>query len=261
MIDRNKVHRVVQYALLVAAEADEFFERELGPIHLIKYLYLADMDYAKFHNGETYTGLDWRFHHFGPWTATALQELEPALAAIGARRTQIPSGYGEKDFERWSTQPNHAKKTALGADLPPEVRASVPYFVGKFHNNTGALLHFVYATPPMLRAAPEEPLDFRTMERAVTRQRTDAFVPFADRLSATKRKALRSGMAELRNRFAQRATKGSPVRQAGQVREDPVFDAGVAWLDHLAGECFPEEGATVRFSPEVWTSEARRGDG
>ena len=37
---------VVQFALLTAGEEDQQHERQLGPIHLLKYVYLADLAYA-----------------------------------------------------------------------------------------------------------------------------------------------------------------------------------------------------------------------
>ena len=41
-MDTAKVDLLIQFALAVAAEEDALAERELGPIHLIKYVYLAD---------------------------------------------------------------------------------------------------------------------------------------------------------------------------------------------------------------------------
>ena len=54
MPDKEKINHILQYALLVAAQSDDYLDRQLGPIHLIKYVYLADMDYAKYHEGQTY---------------------------------------------------------------------------------------------------------------------------------------------------------------------------------------------------------------
>ena len=48
-------------------------------IHLIKCVYLADLAYDKEHNGQTYTGIPWRFYHFGPWAESE------AISEDGAR--------------------------------------------------------------------------------------------------------------------------------------------------------------------------------
>ncbi len=66
--DLDKVDKLIQYALLVAGEEDSVFEQQLGPIHLIKYVFLADLAFAARRGGETYTGIEWVFHNFGPWS-------------------------------------------------------------------------------------------------------------------------------------------------------------------------------------------------
>jgi hypothetical protein len=249
----------MQYALAVAGQADDFHERALGPIHLIKYLYLADLDYAKFHGGLTFTGIDWTFHHFGPWSAVAYRQMEEALSSIGAKKTTIPSGYGDKDFIRWCVRLDAASVDALRNGLPLEIRHSIQHYVCRYHNNTAALLHFVYATPPMLRAAPEELLDF-SVAIPEKKEKAEPPVPFFQRLTPQKQKALTNGMAELRKRFSQKIASVPGTQQRLTVRPDAVFEAGVAWLDKLAGEEFPEHGATVQFTKEVWKSDARSGD-
>jgi len=247
MGEENKVSRLMQYALVVAGQAEDFHERSLSPIHLIKYLYLADLDYAGFHEGKTFTGLDWTFHHFGPWSATAYQQMESSLLAVGARKTIVSSEYGDKDFVRWSVASSDAEWGAVKESLPLEIRQSVQHYVGKFHNNTPALLHFVYATPPMLCAAPEERLNFSVAAReGLTKEETMA--PFFQRLPPQKQKALAAGMSELRKRFAQKSVNVPPREQQLTLRPDAVFEDGVAWLDRLAGENFPEQGASVHFS-------------
>ena len=44
-MDRDRVDLLIQYALAVAGQND-FGERELGPIHLLKYVYLGDLAHA-----------------------------------------------------------------------------------------------------------------------------------------------------------------------------------------------------------------------
>lgn len=52
----NKIDLLIQYAILIAGQEDEYPDRQLGPIHLIKYVYLADLAYAERNGGETFTG-------------------------------------------------------------------------------------------------------------------------------------------------------------------------------------------------------------
>ena len=260
MSEITKIHQIMQYALLVAAQGD-WHERALSPIHIIKYLYLADMDHAKFNQGKIFTGIDWKFHHFGPWSLEAFQQIDNAFAPLKAKKTISESNYGDKDYTRWSVDFNKEKFTVLRDILPLDIKQSVQHYVGSYHNNTTALLHFVYATRPMLHAAPGEFLDFSLMPEPKT-EAVEEYVPYIARLSNKKRKRLKQGMDELRERFRQRmAEKASvpyPVDNAGKI--DAVFENGVAWLDGLAGDPFPEKGATIHFTNEVWKSEARRGD-
>jgi hypothetical protein len=48
----NKVDLLLKYILAVAGQED-YGNREVGPIHLIKYVYLADLAFAEKHGGET----------------------------------------------------------------------------------------------------------------------------------------------------------------------------------------------------------------
>jgi hypothetical protein len=45
------------------------------------YVYLADLAYAEANRGKTFTGIDWQFYKFGPWSQTVNDRIEPALVA------------------------------------------------------------------------------------------------------------------------------------------------------------------------------------
>jgi hypothetical protein len=261
MPDIQKVHQILQYTLLAAAHNDNRLERQLGPIHLIKYVYLADMDYARYHDGQTFTGINWKFHHYGPWSTVVFQQVDEALKVIGAERKTFASRFNEDDCVRWSIDYREEVYTRIRNELPIEIRHAVPGYVEKYRDDTTSLLHFVYATRPMLHAAPGEFLDF-TLMQVETREMPSEYIPLIERLSNKKRKKLESGMDEMRERFRRRMeekkVKPYPPGNAGKM--DAVFEAGVAWLDGLAGDPFPEEGATIHFSDEVWKSDARSGD-
>ncbi len=44
MSDLTKIHQIMQYALLIAGQSEDPYDRQLGSIHLVKYVYLADTD-------------------------------------------------------------------------------------------------------------------------------------------------------------------------------------------------------------------------
>ena len=55
MMKSSKIDLLIQYAILIAGQEDEYLDRQLGPIHLIKYVYLADLAYAERNCGKTFT--------------------------------------------------------------------------------------------------------------------------------------------------------------------------------------------------------------
>jgi len=219
------------------------------------------MDYAKYHEGQTYTGIDWKFHNFGPGSMTVFNQIDVALKSFGAERGTFQSIYGDDDCIRWRMVFDEAAYLKLRKEPPVVIKHAVPSYVETYKSDTTSLLHFVYATRPMLHAAPGEILDFNIMLES-TSEKGEEYVPYLACLSKKKKKKLKQGMDELRERLRKTVEErrlSSPVADTGKT--DAVFEEGVAWLDGLAGKPFSESGATVEFLDEVWKSEARRGDG
>lgn len=262
MPDREKISLIMRYALLVASQEDDPYDRQLGPIHLIKYVYLADMEYAKYNTGQIFTGVDWTFHNFGPWSPFVHDEVDLSLSQWGAKKMTLQSKFGEDDYTRWSIDFDQQLFTDLKAEFPIEVRHAIAMYVHNYTNDTSALLHFVYATLPILKAAPGDHLDFSVMVARQTQEQPDKFTPMLARLSKKKAKLINERMCELRARFTQRMQQrviSSPQRPTTAPDEE-IFIQGVKWLDKLAGADFPKEGAEVTFSNQVWKSEIRSGD-
>ncbi len=117
-MDSRRVDLVIQYALAVAAEAEEFRDRELGPIHLLKFVYLADLAYVRAER-QSFTGAGWRFHKFGPWAVEVYQRLQPAIQSIGASERRFAATANEEGV-RW-----RVKDTCLARDLEPKLPWSV----------------------------------------------------------------------------------------------------------------------------------------
>jgi len=253
----DRVDLVLQYALLRAGEEESFANRDLGPIHLLKYVYLADLAHAKAHNGETFTGTTWKFHHFGPWAADVHQRIEPALRAIQAQRQEFGSDYEDRaNWIRWSKTDerllNERQKT-----IPFEIRSYLDGWVHKFKKDTPALLDHVYRTAPMLSAAPGTTLDF-SLEPPFTRAVATS-APSTSARTARQLKKLKEAAKEMRLKHMQRSTTENRfVPKAAP--EDDVYEAGIAWLDGLSGEQFQPKRMTAEFSSDVWDSPARRSD-
>ena len=158
-LDEGRTDLLLQFILATAAQEDDWQSRELGPIHLLKYVYLADLAYAERHEGTPFTGATWQFYHFGPWEPAVFERIEPALAAIHANANRISSRY-EGDFIRYSVTQEDADAVKLRAekDLPLGVVGTVQSAVHEFGADTASLLRYTYLTYPMLHAAPGENL-------------------------------------------------------------------------------------------------------
>lgn len=256
-MNRERVISVFQYALAVAAREDDPFCRQLGPIHLLKYAYLVDLEYAKYNGGRTFTGIEWKFHSFGPWSNAAFELIAIAMSASSIQEHRIPCGYSDDDFFRWQMDTLTALSKDVGADLPVEVRGTLEKFVHKHGADTPSLLHYVYATPPILGAAPGETLDFSSVVQE-TSEKAEPFVPLMDRLSKRQKKAFVASMDELRARFESRHSKVETRRMGAPLDAD--FAETAEWVNSLAGAAFPSGEVTVDIDDAVWKSEARHGN-
>jgi hypothetical protein len=248
-MDSSRADLLIQYALAAAAQEDAG-SRELGPIHLVKYVYLGDVAYAQAHDGETYTGAAWKFYHFGPWSAEIFRRVEPATVSIGAAERVFASRYQE-DARRWSLR-DPGKLEYLEEKIPWEVTRVLRRAVHEFGSDTKSLLHHVYQTEPMLKAAPGDPLSFRPARPEG--EPGPPVAPPAASLSKTAVKKLKARIADrLREKREERAAGLEPP-----PRYDEVFLDGQQWLDSLT-EIEPIEGSRgqLHFSEEIWTSPAR----
>lgn len=258
-IQPSRIDSILQYTLLVAGEEDEPFDRQLGPIHLIKYVYLADLFYAKRHQGETYTGTNWQFYNFGPWSPTVFERLEPALSVIHAEKRIIESKYENKDeWVRWSHRDEYLLETK-DRELPSEITIHLRKHIHNFGSDTPGLLDFVYKTWPMLSAAPNEYLDFSpSMEDSIKTSNESLKM---DELSNNKKKKFSEKMQMLRESYKnKRTSEGTLVNPASKARYDDVFDEGIDWLESLAGPELDPGEKIVNFSDDVWKSTTRKGE-
>lgn len=252
---------IIQYSLLAAGDEDEYIDRRLGPIHLIKYVYLADLAYAKQNNGQTYTGIKWRFYKFGPWSQEVNARIDPALNAIHASKKEFPSNYEDKeDWVRWELCDDELLQRKQ-RELPATITLSLKSLIHKFNKDTPSLLNYVYKTAPMLSAAPNEYLDFRTISESS--EPADKNIPTLrlDSLSNKKKKVFQNKLNELRGVLQKkREDKPKLINPVPNPRYDEVYKSGIFWLETLAGEKFTAQDMEAEFSPDIWNSPARSGE-
>jgi hypothetical protein len=254
------VDKVLQYALLAAGEEEDYRDRQLGPIHLIKYVYLADLAFAAQNNGKTFTGTDWRFHKFGPWSFELYERIEPALQSVNAFKKTFPSDYPDKDdWIRWSLR-DDSLFDRLNRELPLAVTGTVKRAVHNFGNATPDLLHYVYATLPMCNAAPSEQIDFSGLMREKV---SVAPVQVKVQKTARQKKKQKTALQELRKKNAARLQQRQLQREAvlssleDDTFYDNIYEEGVQWLDSLAGPPVKESRMDATFCNSVWKSPVR----
>jgi hypothetical protein len=251
----SRVDALIEFILLAAGRQDSFESRELGPIHVLKYLYLADLAYARV-KGETFTDIPWRFHHYGPWAQEAFALISPTAARIGARERRVSSPRFADDIIRWFVTDDE-RFDALERELPASITSAVRRQVREHGNDTSGLLHFVYRTAPMLRAAPGEALSFSDLAETPS-------PPAAPVVSLTVRqeKKRREAMQALRDSVRAKLAVGTQKNVAPMPppRYDDVFDEGTRWLDDLAVASPIIEGE-IQFDAEVWKGKGRSDPG
>ncbi len=261
-MNTDRIDAILQYALLVAGEEDGAMDRQLGPVHLIKYVYLADLAYAREHVGETYTGVEWKFYKFGPWSQSVHQRIEPALLAIHADKKHFPSAYGDKDeWVRWMASDDMFLR-GLERKLPTVVVSSVRRHVHAFGQATPELLAYVYNTKPMRQAAPNEFLNFQC---TVEHSQHDCPAMQDDRklLSKKQQVNLKKKMAALREKSLEKFAdkkKQQLVNPLISPRYDDVYLEGLEWLDSLAGVSMTMGEQDVFFTDSIWKSPSRTDD-
>ncbi len=256
--DVNKVDLVLQFALLVAGQEDDYSDQQLGPIHLIKYVYLADLEYAKRNNGETYTGTDWRFYKFGPWSQSVNARIEPALTIIHANHIVFQSDYEDReDWIRWSKYDKHLLQERE-EQLPTCITHRLKRDIHKCGKDTSALLDYVYKTNPMLSAAPNESLDFSLVVEIVSNNKVERPQLRMENLSAKRKKKFNEGMRAIRERQQSKELKKGKLITPPAPRYDEIYNVGITWLNSLAGPEFVTDKIVAEFSEDVWNSSTRK---
>jgi hypothetical protein len=263
-VDVARVDLLLKFILAVAGQ-EERGERELGPIHLLKYAYLGDLAYSETHSGETFTRTAWRFYNFGPWAEELFARIEPVALNLGAEVRTFSRAGVENDSVRYSFE-DEEELERLDHLVPTEVGRAVRTFIRRFHADTSALLHHVYSTAPMLRAAPGESLHF-TIQREEPEHSAESegdlnAEPERDLSRAPVSKtARRKKLEALKNRVRDKMTSKPAESKPLAPRYDEVFAEGVKWLDGLAGSDLDAELGEMIFSNDIWKSRGRREPG
>jgi hypothetical protein len=250
-VDPSRIDQVLQYALAVTGE-------RLGAIHLMKYVYLADLKYAEEHEGETFTRAPWVFLHFGPWAGEVQDRVAPAAHSIGAARTTFTTAKADGEFVRYRLG-NELVAERLRSGLPWEVTSAIRWAAKEHGGNTPSLLRHVYLTEPMLRAAPRDRLAFTGRPKPAPLVATpEEPQPTSVRQRRARSLELEERKAEFQRRLRQqRAEDGKLLPASPAPKYDQVFFQGTEALDRLAGKPIEEMEGEAMLHPGIWKSPSR----
>lgn len=132
---------------------------------LVKFLYLADLYYARINNGKTITGFPWRFIYYGPYCREAGNAIDKAAVDGLICKETYDSNFGEeKEYHLFWCSDDDAEE--LGERIHIGVIGQLQKAIKKFGDDTPQLLDYVYFdTEPMKDAKKIDLLDFSKAER------------------------------------------------------------------------------------------------
>lgn len=123
----------------------------------MKFLYLADLHFARYHEGELLTGWRWYVDKFGPCAVEALELLDR-----GVREQWLVEAEPQGDDGRRARFYDIADRDEAASEMPPTF-GQLRFWIRQLGHDTNALLSFVYgATEPMVDAESGQYLDFST---------------------------------------------------------------------------------------------------
>ena len=177
-----------------------------GKTKLVKLIYLIDVEYYR-RRGTTFSGLEWRFYHYGPYAFvidTALRELD---LDVPQETVTTDTGHRATVF-----RPNHGLRPRLSEHVSSQ---SELLLVDRIIRDWGEvelnplLNHVYFFTEPMKHANRGEILDFSTIQRNQVSPTSGRGVPIPTDI-----------LAEYKSRFQE--TKAKRVRQP--LFPTPRFD-------------------------------------
>lgn len=261
-METKRVDNIILFVLLEANRQDDKWDRELGPIHIVKYVYLADLAYAQYHNGETYSKVPWKFHHYGPWALDVYKRIDDLSDEVGITKNVISHPRYKDDFTKYSYSDDY-EYDRLVNDLPLDIVGTLKQAIRKYSKNTPELLDYVYKTRPMLCAAPGEYLDFSTVVKQ-PESSGEVLSDTPEKLSVKRKKLKKEAIDALKSKIAMKHAEMKDKRKEWKnftpPRYDEVYFQGVAWVESLAGEPLEPEEGILEIPDEFWKSSFRCDD-
>jgi len=153
-----KIYNLIRYIVWYATENDI----ALTTVRLVKFLYLADLYYARIYRGKTVTNFPWAFVHYGPYCTESMEAIQGAVSTGIIDKKTYESKFANTDeFHIFTCYDEEVEP--LDKFFPIEALSLLQVAIKKYGEDTAALLdHIYFETEPMIDAKPKESLDFST---------------------------------------------------------------------------------------------------
>jgi hypothetical protein len=217
-----KTTDLIRYTVWYATQR----EIKLTTVRLVKFVYLADLFYARAHGGATLTGFPWAFVYYGPYCSEVMREID-TLSQVhgGICKQSFESRYGDKDFQLFTCNDPDAER--LEDRIPNEVLYPLRESIRKFGEDTQALLDYVYFdTEPMEDVRKGEVLNFRKA-RPIVREKAQ---PLA-RLSKKDIQAAKHHISNLVGKMKKRLHQLDQEKTATSQFYDDIYFEALASVD------------------------------
>jgi hypothetical protein len=253
-MNTNRVIDLIRYILEEASQNEEWSFRELGPIHLIKYVYLADLYYASQNDGKTFTDISWQFYHLGPWSRELYKELPDAVNIIGAHTRTFESRY-TKDGVRYSLSDDYCDDSFCS--IPLAISSLLRRDIKTYGSATNDLLHYVYTTPPMTNAVPGDYLNF---DQIIFIRNESVVIENVDNLTDREKKKRKQRVLDIREKIARKREENKRKRvRPVPPRYDEVFFNGIMEMNQdIELQEIENHKGLLQVNENAWTGNWRR---
>ncbi len=216
----------------------------LTTVRVVKFVYLADLYYARESNGQTLTGFPWAFVHYGPYCSEIMQSLDAAAKNHKIERIPYQSKYTEGDYHVFRS--DLEREPSIVTSLSVGVVSNLKQAIHKWGGETPGLLHHVYfETEPMRGARPRSRLDFskatpRAIPKPIEMRRLsrDETIRARQAVTRLKEKYLR-GLSQSQA-VDQNSVIDTVYHQTMQSFDEPVIEEPLSGQAKLSVE--PEDG-------------------
>jgi hypothetical protein len=192
------------------------------------------------------------------------KRIEPVVHSLGANEVRRPSKFSDDDDVRWKLLDDEGSLDELIRELerklPLDSQLAIRRSIKLFGGNTSDLLHFVYRTPPILRAAPNDLLDFSVAQNPA--KQANAEVGEVEREPTYKeqkrqKERLSAGREKVAKRLEEVRARRLQSKTTPKSPSDEEYAEVANWLDEIAGGSMRPIEGEIEFSDAIWKSPGR----